>query len=429
MANVEKICALLNESVNELVNRVPEDRTLVVLGRDAWPLVPLLRARGRRTQYFLMSRLQTRDVMTANQYLREVPPHSVLVDTGYAGSIIDAVRQFDPTAAGVLMSSTGRYPALLKERERTAIVGELEYSAKLIGRTRTYTRNGVAVAGKSFEADRKPSRHVIEWNQQLLEKLNVARDAMEKFVGLTPWQRIGCRPDEVVPHYKRVLWERIREGQSVYVDDLPAAPEDDVEFGEFYPPKSIASIAKDKDSKFEDHEEYSVYWQDGVQYMSMNEILMLDWDFPDAGHPKKCLTGVENIGDVWLLLHEWCKSFPYFGFALYETPGGARAFCTNQFFSPTAEFTQHVMKKLKCDPVYAGMCSKKNAFCVRVSPKLTRKNDFIARYVGQVGSLNLSTPIRMALEKHDALVDENGGNVKYYGDLIYPFLNGKAMPF
>ena len=75
-------------------------------------------------------------------------PGAVVIDTGYSGSIPDAIRKVDPTATAYLLSSASSYPQLLKRHDHSAIVDNLEYFPKLVGRTKTYTDRGGAVSRK-----------------------------------------------------------------------------------------------------------------------------------------------------------------------------------------------------------------------------------------------------------------------------------------
>ena len=63
---------IINEAIEEILKEIPENKTIVVLGRDALPLFPALKNRGRDAQYFLWSRLQGSDSATREQWLREV---------------------------------------------------------------------------------------------------------------------------------------------------------------------------------------------------------------------------------------------------------------------------------------------------------------------------------------------------------------------
>lgn len=68
--------------------RESQMEALVLLGRDSWPLVPILREKhGIPAQYFIYSRLQIGDSGTRKAWMEEVQPKSLVFDTGYMGSI------------------------------------------------------------------------------------------------------------------------------------------------------------------------------------------------------------------------------------------------------------------------------------------------------------------------------------------------------
>ncbi len=74
------------ESVQEVTKTITDkfdkDRTIVVLGRDMNPFAATLRANGRNTIDFHLSRLQYTDESAAVRWKLEVPPNAVVIDTG-----------------------------------------------------------------------------------------------------------------------------------------------------------------------------------------------------------------------------------------------------------------------------------------------------------------------------------------------------------
>lgn len=213
-----KIAEYLNQAADSIANIVGK-KTVVILGRDAWALVPLLRHRGIRTQYFLYSRLQIGDESTRQAWLREVPRRSYVIDTGYEGSIIDDIKTFDPSVKGILLSSSGKYPELeVKEKklDRSRIVGDIEYSPKLISRATGY-RGPFAMA--TPERDRNADiggqtnpNLVRQQNQELLRAAGLPDDMVKKyqnFSGISPKDRLGH--DDYLSHWKKI--ERGRQGK------------------------------------------------------------------------------------------------------------------------------------------------------------------------------------------------------------------------
>ena len=199
--------------------QVPADRPIVLLGRDAWPLLPLLRATGRDVQYFLWSRLQNSDQATKTQWLREIPPNAAVIDTGYSGSIIDAIKQIDPGVTGYLMSSHKplKYPTLMSSTDHSVRADRIENLPKLIYRSSSHTASGGAIARRSPDTvDGDHSRNVALSSRWYIERQ--ARHLLSssglptweawrysKFVGLTPQERLGLSSKaEVAAHYDHV---------------------------------------------------------------------------------------------------------------------------------------------------------------------------------------------------------------------------------
>lgn len=209
---------IITEALERIVAEIPEEKTIVVLGRDALPLYPALRNQGRKVQYFLWSRLQENDKATGEQWLREVGPGAVVIDTGYAGSIPDAVRRIDPTASAYLLSSKSQYPQLLERNDHSAIVNNLEYFPKLVARSRTYTKNGGAVSrpGNTDEHDGGEilkNRWTVEsLNRQFLRAIGLDEWGAwrySRYAGLTPAERLGLNTqEEVERHYLAVKQAR-----------------------------------------------------------------------------------------------------------------------------------------------------------------------------------------------------------------------------
>lgn len=207
-----KAASIMNEAVAQILQQIPADKTIVVLGRDALPLYPALRHSGRNAQYFLWSRLQGGDEATAKQWLQEVAPGAVAIDTGYAGSILDAINKIDPTTDAYLLSSSSKYPQLLKSDDHSAVVDNLEYFPKLVGRVKTYTGKGGAVSRKGNtdeHDDATTDRWTVEsLNRQFLRAFGLNEWGVwrySRYTGLKPEERLGLNTrEEVEQHYARI---------------------------------------------------------------------------------------------------------------------------------------------------------------------------------------------------------------------------------
>ena len=160
------------------------------------------------------------DPQTYKQWLREVPPNSVVIDSGFSGSIIDIIRNKDTSAAGLLMSSNGKYGQILvgvRSHERT---DDLEELVKLTSRSRTYTEHGGAVLQDAQDDYDAPvtQKHtkfigVNRWTAESQIR-GVLRAAglpswdvwrYSSYVGLTPQERLGLNSRaEVEAHYRNI---------------------------------------------------------------------------------------------------------------------------------------------------------------------------------------------------------------------------------
>lgn len=223
-------------------------RPVVVLGRDGWPLIPILREMGMEAQYFLWSRISD-DAAMGKLWLREVPPGAIVVDTGFAGSIIDRIKRQDPTVVGYLMSTEGKYPSL-EEHARVSggdqrwgpptlgggqrkyhknywfppiegvdrnVVLQMEYTPKLIGRATTVEGSTVKALPFTNDDDNSVTSFgdTIKYNQKLLEACGLQGKWLKyaTFTGVKPRERLDMTPRERRQHYRlvrrlRSLWGR-----------------------------------------------------------------------------------------------------------------------------------------------------------------------------------------------------------------------------
>jgi hypothetical protein len=221
------VAETLDRTAERIATVIPKNKPLVLLGRDTWPLVPLLRARGFDTQYFLWSRANERDPQTYSQWMKEVKPGSTVIDTGYTGSIINWIREKDTTASGLLMSKSdiSKYDQILDFKDHSDRVDKIEGLVKFINRSKTYTSKGSALLAKDENDEDVALRHnrtdgMNRWIAQGLIRDTLRRSGLpqwdvwrySQFVGLTPEERLGVNSrEEVNKHYelvqqKRALW-------------------------------------------------------------------------------------------------------------------------------------------------------------------------------------------------------------------------------
>ena len=179
------------------------------------PFAPLLRANGRHTIDFHLSRLQYEDATATARWKAEVPPNAVVIDTGIYGSVLDTITKFDRTIDPYLLVSNGKYPQL--SVGSSDILDKLENFPKLTNRCSGYTSLGGAIcrlnAGSSdYDDVLRPSFRAIESNRSLLQELGLSDWWVwryENFTGTTVSERLGIStPSRIQQHLKAVADRR-----------------------------------------------------------------------------------------------------------------------------------------------------------------------------------------------------------------------------
>ena len=167
---------------------------VVLLGRDCWPLFPLIKRTGLPVQYFLWSRLQICDFDTEGQWLTEVPRGALVVDSGYVGSIFREIEKIDPSCQFVLVCSSSSYPELDLGGQNHQFCTALETLPKLTPRACSYT-NGQVEWAWSDEADVDFREDwtivdVFNYNKELCKELGLSYE-WAYFTGTTVKERLG----------------------------------------------------------------------------------------------------------------------------------------------------------------------------------------------------------------------------------------------
>jgi hypothetical protein len=122
----------------------------------------------------------------------------------------------------------------------------------------------------------------------------------------------------------------------------------------------------------------------GITYKRFDKIAFLDWDWPNVSHRNNDCVTIQNFGEVVDLLEPWLHKHPSFAIRLYETPGGVRGIFTSHFMTVN-ELVALGIEELNSDPMYIKLSLQRGVFGARISPKLNRTGDFIARYVCTLG--------------------------------------------
>jgi hypothetical protein len=172
---------------------------------------------------------------------------------------------------------------------------------------------------------------------------------------------------------------------------------------------------------------YSVDKQ--VHYIAFGNIAMGDADWDEAAHKtQKCVT-ISKISDLTKVLKPWLIDKGMTA-RLYLTAGGLRWFITSKRLIPTVAKEIGFFEDLPVDPLYAdlslgwnpwkkqklgyqdrfglGLVESEQLKCfekswsVRISPKLTREDDFIAIPIGKLGNVDEDQSIVRELQEfHD----------------------------
>lgn len=140
--------------------------------------------------------------------------------------------------------------------------------------------------------------------------------------------------------------------------------------------------------------------ESGISYKSFDRIAMLDWDWPNESHKlDRCVT-IQSFEQVVEYLEPWLAKHSDQAVRLYETPGGVRGFFISKKQN-VMEFLALGIDDLNSDPLYITLCTRRNAFGVRISPKLNRKADFVARYVCTLGHQQCPEVLDVIAKFHD----------------------------
>jgi uncharacterized protein (TIGR02996 family) len=142
-----------------------------------------------------------------------------------------------------------------------------------------------------------------------------------------------------------------------------------------------------------------------VEYIGFNRLLMGDWDIPDDFHFHDGSVTVPNREYVLGILHRDVSQRPNHFWRVYQTPGGVRAFLTSDFQVFCAEVHSALMKDLSIDPVYRDIATAQRAWWCRVSPKIGRPGDYVAKpWTTVKGTDGIeSLDALLAVKEHDRL--------------------------
>lgn len=213
--------------------------TTVFLGRDADLLAPVWKLRGYNAQVFHWARI-TRPDAAKRRWLDEVPPHALVVDTGFRGHIPLAIRGCDELFGGAILINADRYRGWFRdpfwtwdEQDRQVLeelVGWIEDLPKFHKRVVDYLDSGRAVpagpgtqndSGRVDPVEARVVREVIL--RRLLGSSELALAHSDGSIYLTPEGRIGLG-DQVPPDYVERNWEKRRVAKMEWEEIMTANP-------------------------------------------------------------------------------------------------------------------------------------------------------------------------------------------------------------
>jgi hypothetical protein len=147
----------------------------------------------------------------------------------------------------------------------------------------------------------------------------------------------------------------------------------------------------------------------GIRYLNLTDLLMIDWDPVPAGEQEldKNHYTISSIEEVDNILKRRVHSHPDELWEAYLTPsGGVHAFLVSHS-TPCGEGID-IIKEMQGDLLYAKMCSLRNYYGVRVSPKivngLPREGDYVAKYWKSYGG-GIALPDNSSIMKlHDSFL-------------------------
>jgi len=137
----------------------------------------------------------------------------------------------------------------------------------------------------------------------------------------------------------------------------------------------------------EDEWEYG--WQESDQfkddkmyYLKFYNMFMLDLD----SHSQEL---IDNL-----------KKYNQFRFRVYQTHGGYHIFITSQLIKYNSNLVFQLTKELAGD-IYYAMFANKTGYKIRLSPKINRNEDYIAKYICDIGTIQECKECSDLIKIHD----------------------------
>ena len=145
-------------------------------------------------------------------------------------------------------------------------------------------------------------------------------------------------------------------------------------------------------------------YENGLKCLDMVGLMMGDWDPAPAGKLDNhyTVTGLEQIDSI---MSSWARARPNQLWLGYKTPsGGAHAFLVSHVVGLNEGI--NLGTTLRCDKLYLKYCLRRGSFAVRVSPKLNREGDYIAKFWKTWGNGKPDPRQEEIMRGHDAFLAE-----------------------
>ena len=131
-------------------------------------------------------------------------------------------------------------------------------------------------------------------------------------------------------------------------------------------------------------------------YLKFYNLMMLDYDYPDG---KKEDT-----------LKKLIEMFREFSVRIYETHNGFHVFILSYPIDHDKDSTYNLMMFLGCDKFYC-LFTRKHGYKIRLSPKIGRDENFVAKFVHEHGD-NILPELKRLMIIHDLYINTGDSNLR-----------------
>jgi hypothetical protein len=157
-----------------------------------------------------------------------------------------------------------------------------------------------------------------------------------------------------------------------------------------------------------------------IEIGGFRRVPMIDIDTPNMAHFLDEYVTAGSTGQALEQIMQLLRDKKVSSQRIYLTPGGVRSFELGEQMSPQEWWAKHDVgdpgyRKLSSQPRVIGGREIPSGFTFRASPKLIRKNDFVAALLGTVsrpGAKKLAENERLVGKYHDRRISQNVGKTQ-----------------